>query len=81
MGTIDNVKIHPEYRGYVNDNYERQSISGRPLPPLPTYPLPPIQPVYQQTRNVRRRSQSAEYNFLDRNQRPTFQNEIYEHTV
>ena len=81
LGTIDTVKIHPESRGYVNENYERQSISGRPLPPLPTYPLPPIQPVYHQTHNVRRRSQSAEYNVLDRNQRPTFQNEIYEHTV
>jgi hypothetical protein len=65
LGTVDTVKI----------------ISGRPLPPLPSYPLPPIQPVYHQTHNVRRRSQSAEYNVLDRNQRPTFQNEIYEHTV
>ena len=82
LGTIDNVKVHPEIRAVTNPNYERQSISGRPLPPLPGYPLSSnAGSVYHQTRNTRRRSQGAEYNILDRNQRPTFQNEIYEHTV
>jgi hypothetical protein len=72
---IENSKVYPNTRNMVNPVYERQSAIGRPLPPLPNYVIPPI-------RNTRRRSQSAEYNVLERNNRDAIQNEIYyEHNV